>query len=229
MARVVCSAAAEGTSKTSCQIIYWASLTPVNLYPYPHPPPLETSAHSEWPCWTVDAIIYKRHTFLHGYCSTVQGLLDWFEVDLMFTELLLDCRRHCMHTYIWHECHLHAGDIRPFLRLLTALNGLDGLRASLFLANGLENFTHLSRPANIYSEMSGVTLDYEGRWDMREKTRDENAGQMCVRVRVWVCVSMYMYVYEWEHVNIYICVQINIHIFICIWMLHIISIYMIYL
>ena len=23
-----------------------------------------------------------------GYCSTVQGLLDWFEVDLGFTELL---------------------------------------------------------------------------------------------------------------------------------------------
>ena len=28
------------------------------------------------------------HTFLpDGYCSTVQGLLDWFEVDLGFTEL----------------------------------------------------------------------------------------------------------------------------------------------
>ena len=27
-------------------------------------------------------------TFLDGYCSTVQGLLDWFEVDLGYTELL---------------------------------------------------------------------------------------------------------------------------------------------
>jgi len=27
-------------------------------------------------------------TFRDGYCSTVQGLLDWFEVDLGFTELL---------------------------------------------------------------------------------------------------------------------------------------------
>ena len=27
-------------------------------------------------------------TFLDGYCSTVQGLIDWFEVDLGFTELL---------------------------------------------------------------------------------------------------------------------------------------------
>ena len=25
--------------------------------------------------------------FFNGYCSTVQGLLDWFEVDLGFTEL----------------------------------------------------------------------------------------------------------------------------------------------
>jgi len=27
------------------------------------------------------------HFFFDGYCSTVQGLLDWFEVDLGFTEL----------------------------------------------------------------------------------------------------------------------------------------------
>ena len=27
------------------------------------------------------------HTFLDGYCSTVQGLLDWSEIDLGFTEL----------------------------------------------------------------------------------------------------------------------------------------------
>jgi len=27
-------------------------------------------------------------TFLDGYCSTVQGLLDWFEEDLGFTKLL---------------------------------------------------------------------------------------------------------------------------------------------
>jgi len=26
-------------------------------------------------------------SFFDGYCSTVQGLLDWFEVDLGFTEL----------------------------------------------------------------------------------------------------------------------------------------------
>jgi len=25
--------------------------------------------------------------FFDGYCSTVQGLLDWFEVDLGFTKL----------------------------------------------------------------------------------------------------------------------------------------------
>ena len=30
-------------------------------------------------------------TFLDGYCSTVQDLLDWFEVDLGFTELSLVC------------------------------------------------------------------------------------------------------------------------------------------
>ena len=29
-----------------------------------------------------------KRTFPDGYCSTVQGLLDWFEVDLGFTKLL---------------------------------------------------------------------------------------------------------------------------------------------
>jgi len=27
-------------------------------------------------------------SFVDGYCSTLQGVLDWFEVDLGFTELL---------------------------------------------------------------------------------------------------------------------------------------------
>ena len=27
--------------------------------------------------------------FLDGYCSTIQDLLDWFEVDLGFTKLCL--------------------------------------------------------------------------------------------------------------------------------------------
>ena len=29
------------------------------------------------------------NTFVDRYCSTVQGVLDWFEVDLGFTELLV--------------------------------------------------------------------------------------------------------------------------------------------
>jgi len=32
--------------------------------------------------------MFLENPFLDGYCSTVQGLLDWFEVDLGFTELL---------------------------------------------------------------------------------------------------------------------------------------------
>ena len=33
-------------------------------------------------------LLTSSRGFLDGYCSTVQGLLDWFEVDLGFTELL---------------------------------------------------------------------------------------------------------------------------------------------
>jgi len=43
--------------------------------------------------------------FLDGYCSTVQGLLDWFEVDLGFTEILfiqvdLCVTCICIHGYL---------------------------------------------------------------------------------------------------------------------------------
>jgi len=30
---------------------------------------------------------HYAHIFFDGYCSNVQGLLDWFELDLGFTEL----------------------------------------------------------------------------------------------------------------------------------------------
>jgi len=33
------------------------------------------------------ALFTDMWAFLDGYCSTVQGLLDWFEVDLGFSEL----------------------------------------------------------------------------------------------------------------------------------------------
>jgi len=46
--------------------------------------------------------------FLDGYCSTVQGLLDWFEVDLGFTELLIihwqiDLCVMCVFVIFWRE------------------------------------------------------------------------------------------------------------------------------
>jgi len=43
------------------------------------------------------------HTFVDGYCSTLQGLLDWFEVDLGFTELSF------MHNYAYlsERCSIH--------------------------------------------------------------------------------------------------------------------------
>ena len=46
-----------------------------------------------------DAYVISRICFLDGYCSTVQGLLDWFEVDLRFAELVfiqIDLRVMCV-------------------------------------------------------------------------------------------------------------------------------------
>jgi len=39
-------------------------------------------------CLALSLSLRDSLAFLDGYCSTLQGLLDWFEVDLGFTELL---------------------------------------------------------------------------------------------------------------------------------------------
>jgi len=41
-------------------------------------------------------------TFLDGYCSTVQDLLDWFEVDLGFTTHMSDTT----HPHVSHEAYM---------------------------------------------------------------------------------------------------------------------------
>ena len=43
-----------------------------------------------------------RTTFFDGYCSTVQGLLDWFEVDLGFTRAFIYLCVLCV--FAVHEC-----------------------------------------------------------------------------------------------------------------------------
>ena len=39
--------------------------------------------------WVRRALLCVFTAFVDGYCSTVQGLFDWFEVDLGFPELVL--------------------------------------------------------------------------------------------------------------------------------------------
>jgi len=48
-----------------------------------------TTAFLDGYCSTVNGLLdWFEVDFSDGYCSNVQGLLDWFEVDLGFTELL---------------------------------------------------------------------------------------------------------------------------------------------
>ena len=44
--------------------------------------------------WNSRLIVLRALAFLDGYCSIVQGLLDWFEVDLGFPELFLGATTH---------------------------------------------------------------------------------------------------------------------------------------
>ena len=63
-----------------------------------------TLQHTAAHCNTLvfETCILVDYSFLDGYCSTVQGLLDWFEVDLGFTELsciLVDYSQNVMLTF----------------------------------------------------------------------------------------------------------------------------------
>jgi len=59
-------------------------------------------------CCSVGTV--QLHTFLDGYCSTVQGLLDWLEVDLGFTELLfIQIDMGVMCVFVYFTVQLHRG------------------------------------------------------------------------------------------------------------------------
>jgi len=64
------------------------------------------------------------HIFLDGYCSTVQGLLDWVEVDLGFTELLfiqIDLCVMCVFVLYSPVCVMHIRFVSCSLSLISFL------------------------------------------------------------------------------------------------------------
>jgi len=65
---------------------------------------------------------YMSHELFDGYCSTVQGLLDWFEVDSGFTELAC-IQIDLKHTspYMNHELEI----ISRFFATLSAVMSVD--------------------------------------------------------------------------------------------------------
>jgi len=75
-------------------------------------------AEARWVQWREQAQLKVRLSFvdiLDGYCSTVQGLLDWFEVDLGFTRAFIYSNR-----FVWRGAaqgaHLHSSSFSlPFL------------------------------------------------------------------------------------------------------------------
>jgi len=50
---------------------------------------MSVACHAERSWVFTSSLLRMSHAFLDGYCSTVQDLLDWFEVDLGFTKLYL--------------------------------------------------------------------------------------------------------------------------------------------
>jgi len=46
-----------------------------------------------------------KHAFLDGYCSAIQGLLDWFEVDSGFTKLLFIRTGLCVVCVLEYSAH----------------------------------------------------------------------------------------------------------------------------
>jgi len=66
----------------------------------------------------------SEHAFLDGYCSTVQGLLDWFEVNVGFTELLfiqIDVCVMCVFAYVCRSMHCSCVCVVCCVRMLCSV------------------------------------------------------------------------------------------------------------
>ena len=114
-------------------------------------------------------LIVSWLTSVDGYCSTVQGLLDWFEVDLGFTEL----------SFI-HSIHS-----------LFATLYLGALRVGRWRAAACQKTPTFVKERNLYVwENSPVEMMYEkgvykmARWGMSQDTyMYEEKRPICMKIR----------------------------------------------
>jgi len=96
------------------------------------------------PIW-VRSHTWIPQSFLDGYCSTVQGLLDWFEVDLGFAELLFIQIDLCViHMNTTHE-YLNHWSIRPAKDLDFCHS-----RSKLPSRSPLSHVTHINESCHTY-------------------------------------------------------------------------------
>jgi len=61
-------------------------------------------------------LVCLHFAFFDGYCSTAQGLLDWFEVDLGFTKLLFIQIDLCV-MCVWCMCATYLMCVTPLMHM----------------------------------------------------------------------------------------------------------------
>ena len=99
--------------------------------------------------------------FLDGYCSTIQGVLDWFEVDLGFPELVLFrlIRVFCVFLFFYSLCH----SILPFNTWPSFLLPLS-ISADLIFS---VNFVDVYWDTHTHTHTHTRTHTYNHRWTRR--------------------------------------------------------------
>jgi len=162
-------------------------------------------------------VIRSLQIFLDGYCSTVQGLLDWFEVDWGFTELLFMKIDLCA-LYVCNQVSANNGSLREgggrlvrfqwfcpsffvsanntFSRLLYmyVIRSLQITEQPLwFLSLSLSVSLFCSLKIYVYPGFRGKHISYlltARAWPLGFACR---GVCVCVCVRLCVCWCMYMY------------------------------------
>ena len=74
----------------------------------------------QWLIHICTCVRNRLQTFLDGYCSTPQGLLDWFEVDLGFTELFFNQIDLCVLVFFLFSTPVSHSPLVLFLTSCTA-------------------------------------------------------------------------------------------------------------
>ena len=151
--------------------------------------------------------------FFDGYCSTVQGLLDWFEVDLGFTELSfiqIDIRhRHKTNTLNQIYTHKHSCTCSGYLISIKKA-ALASLRSTIF--SGVLVYTNCTYQYTNHTWFVYTNCIYQYTCLYAcMRAYAHMYKQMIAHAHVQSCMHTYLHAFSHTHIHTHIHTRTHAH------------------